>query len=367
MAINNNQLIYRAFGQVRGTILSKSAWDENGDYLRLVTVSNPLSLKLNEVATHYSNVYVLGPDLQKLGGLENLATKELIQDVRFLGNRVYLVTVKDTDPLFVINLNDPTKPAVLGAIQVPGTSNYLQPLDVNGNKFMVLSHEGEISYSDGTNAKGLTWSLFDFSDLSKPQELSSYLIGDSSSDSFALQDYRTLFYSEDKNLLSIPVTLNNDAGHLNFSGSMIFSLSDNKIDLQGKIDHSSGGNFSQIDNWEGFDYYNNTVKANLILNDNLITFSNKFFKINSLTDFKSVSSSELTTSGDDYMITPVDVNSSLASSTDAANTLLDNTSIDSMNSGDTLDTSTDTFSPSNIDLPDEISPPLDVAATSTAP
>jgi len=60
-------------------------------------------------------------------------------------------------------------------------------------------------------------------------------------------------------------------------------------------------------------YYDNTVKRSLIVNDNLVTFSNKFLKINSLPNLQAIASLELTTAGDDYMITPVSENNATGS------------------------------------------------------
>ncbi|MFA6994976.1 MAG: beta-propeller domain-containing protein [Patescibacteria group bacterium] len=334
MAIKDNQLTYRAFGQVNGTILNDSSLDENGDYLRLVTTNKQQPPDLNATSTdYYNNIYVLGPDLQIVGSLENLTTASEIYNTRFLGNRLYLTTLKSDDPLFAISLNDPTKPTVLGALKVPGISNYLQPLDSNGNKFAVFSRSGEINYSDGTKTTGFTGSLFDFTDLSKPQELASYLIGDSSTDSIASSDHQALFYSPDKSLLSLPVALQNSKGKVDFSGALVFGFNNNEFNLRGRIDHSAGGYFDQTDNWSGFNYYDNTVKRSLVVGDNLVTFSNKFLDINNLSDLKSVASIKLTTAGDNDVVasavetaTTTDniVSEAMATTTDDVATTTDN-------------------------------------------
>ena len=145
--------------------------------------------------------------------------------------------------------------------------------------------------------------LFDFTDLAKPRELDSYLIGNADSDSIALQDHKAFLYSESKNLLSIPAVLR-DNNKITFGGSLVFGLIDNKFVLKGKIDHSEGGIISNNDYWGGYDYYDNTVKRSLYINDNLYTFSNRFLKINSLADLSSVKNLILTSSANDYTITP---------------------------------------------------------------
>ncbi len=312
--IKDNQLTYQAFGQIWGNILDPSALDQDGDYLRIVTTSSPAALNLsNTGGKHYTSVYILGPNLKIIGRLQNLMTIEKISAIRFLGDRLYLITPKSTDPLFVINLNNPVKPVVLGAIQIPGLVNYLQPLNSNGTKFIVLSGNGKVSYNNGSTAQGLTWSLFDFSNLAKPQELSSYLISNLSGSSMALQDHNTFFYSADDNLLSLPVTLR-DKGRLSFTGALVFKITNNQISLQGRVDHSQGAYFSPADYWNGFNYYNDTVLRSLVASNELVTFSNKFLKINSLPSLKVIASQELTTAGDDYIIRPIKIGTTASSS-----------------------------------------------------
>jgi len=304
IAINGNKIEYRAMGEVNGQILNQFSLDENGGNLRLATTKNQTWSRLSDQAKDsYSNIYVLDANLKPLGSLENLATTEKIYAARFIGDRAYLVTFKQTDPLFVISLKDPAKPAVLGAIKIPGFSNYLQPIDKDGNKLIGLGRDIEETADGGVKVKGLKLSLFDFTDLSKPKEADSYLLG-VDSDSIALSDHEAFLYSAEKNLLSIPAVLR-DNGRLAFAGALVFTINNDSFSLKGKIDHSAAGHFSQSDSWDGFNYYDNTVKRSLYINDNLITFSNKFLKINDLATLSEVKSLELTAGGDDYIITPM--------------------------------------------------------------
>ncbi len=304
IAINGNKIEYRAMGEVSGHILNQFSLDENNDYFRLATTRSQQWSRLSSVsADSYSNIYVLDADLKLVGSLENIATTERIYAARFIGERVYLVTFKQTDPLFVISLANPAKPTVLGAIKIPGFSNYLHPVDPDGKQLIGLGRDTEETPNGGVKVNGLKLSLFDFTDLSKPKELDNYLIGDSSSDSIALQDHKAFLFSAGKNLLSIPAVLREN-NRLSFAGALVFKLENNAFSLQGKIDHSAGGRFGQPDYWNGFDYYDNTVKRSLYINDQLFTFSNKFLKVNNLSDLKETKSLELTSGGDDYIITP---------------------------------------------------------------
>ena len=78
-----------------------------------------------------NNVYVLDENMNIVGALENLAEGERIYSARFIEDRAYLVTFKQIDPLFVIDLSEPSSPKVLGELKIPGYSNYLHPFDEN--------------------------------------------------------------------------------------------------------------------------------------------------------------------------------------------------------------------------------------------
>jgi len=304
IVINNGKIEYRAMGEVSGRIISKTSIGEEGNYLRVATAKKQSQLS---VATanqdSYSSVFVLDSNLKTIGSLENLATTEKIYSAHFIGDRVYLITFKQSDPLFVIDLSNPTKPAVLGALKVPGMSNYLHPTDKNGNILIGLGREVEEVPGGLATGKGLKLSLFDFSDLKKPMELDNFLLGDENSSSITLSDHKSFLYSVEKKILSVPAAIY-EKGKLAFAGSLVFSFDNGQLGLKGKVDHSSGGNFTQVDMWNGINYYNNTVKRSFYIEDNIYTFSNKYLKINSLADMAEIKSIELTAGGYDYIITP---------------------------------------------------------------
>lgn len=302
IALNGRNFEYRGFGEVNGQVLNQLSMNEEGDYFRIATTRGSVWSRLTDAQSEsYSNVFVLDNGLKVVGSLENLATNEKIYTARFLGNRAYLITVKQTDPLYIIGLSDPAKPAVLGAVKVPGSSTYFYPADKNGNKLFGVGHNMEDDGSGNIKSKGLKISLFDFADLAKPKELNSFIIGDNGSDSIALGDHKAFLYSEGKNLLSLPAVLR-DNNKTVFSGSLIFNIVDDKFVLREKIDHTFAA--AKLDSWNGYDYYDDTVKRSFYINDNLFTFSNKFLKINSLNDLSSVKNLTLTKDEDDYIIIP---------------------------------------------------------------
>ena len=317
----SNKIAYEAIGEVNGQLIDSFSMDENGDYFRIATIVNTSApTDSSQNGDFYSNLYILNKELKTVGSLENLATTDLINAARFVGNRAYLSTVKTDNPLYVIGLNDPTKLAVLGAVKVPGNTNHLFPFDPNGNQLISFGRDLETSTSTRlTVDKGIKLSLFDFTDLKKPKELDSYTIGDATSDSIAFNDLATLnyYYSDSKNLLAVPAVMR-DGGNLNFAGVIVFSLVNNRLTLKGKIDHSYGGHFTNADSINGLTYYDNTVKRTIYSNnsDDLIyTLSNKLLKINKFADLNSVKDIILTSGSDDNIITSSNSSSSAGTPT----------------------------------------------------
>lgn len=354
VGINGSKLEYLAMGEVPGRLLNQFSMDEFEGNFRIATTRSEQWSRLSDVsAPSYNNLYVLDEELKIIGRLEKLATTERIYSVRFLGKRAYIVTFKQTDPLFAISLVDPTKPSVLNAIKVPGFSNYLHPVDSTGNKLFGLGRHTVETPGGGVKVMGVKLSLYDFTDTSKPQELDSFLIGEADSDSIALTDHRAFLYSKEKNLLVIPAVLREN-GRLAFAGSLVFTVEQDKLSLKGRIDHSAGGYFAQPDFWGGYSYYDNTVKRSLYINNNLYTFSNKFLKINSLDDLSEVKSLQLTSGGDDYIISPVTPQTEetgAATSTPPSQTTEDEAGVD----------------PEGLSEPDEPVDPVDPVTEPTAP
>jgi uncharacterized secreted protein with C-terminal beta-propeller domain len=326
IGINGNKVDYQGMGEIGGQMLNQFSIDENGDNLRIATARNPLWSRFSDKPNEfYSSVYVLGADLKVAGSLENIITNEKISSARFIGNRAYLITYNQSDPLYAISLNDITKPAILGAVKIPAYASYLHPADVNGNKLFGLGYDTATDNSSSSSVNGLKLALFDFSDLNNPKELSSYLVANADNGSIVLQDHKSFLYSEEKNLLSVPAILR-DNNKISFAGSLVFNITNNKFILQGKIDHSAG-DIVATDYINGYDYYDNTVKRSFYSNDNFFTFSNNFLKINNLSDLKTIKNIALTSGGNDCIIipTPLVENNATSTSQTATTSPLDQT------------------------------------------
>lgn len=99
--------------------------DTNGNF-RIVTQNYAWSSGKNQNTTELS---VISPSGKVIGKVENIAPGENFQSARFVGNRLYLVTFQQIDPLFVIDLSNPKSPKILGELKMPGYSTYLHPYD----------------------------------------------------------------------------------------------------------------------------------------------------------------------------------------------------------------------------------------------
>ncbi|MEI6835520.1 MAG: beta-propeller domain-containing protein [Candidatus Falkowbacteria bacterium] len=286
IAFSGPKLEYLAGGVVPGRILSPSSMDENNGYFRIATSMSQSWSKLVS-ATNTNNVYILDDKLKTVGTLENVAPGEQIYSARFTGDRAYLITFKPNEPLFAVDLKDPKAPQILGALKTPGYLTYFEPYA--GNLWLGFGRDTETSASGSIKNKGLKLSLFDFTIPGAPLELDSFITGDEYSSSIALSDHKALLVASDKNLVVFPATLRGgDSGsRVEFSGALAFSITDNKIKLRGRIDHSDGGNYTHADSWEGFNYFDNSVKRSLYNGDSLFTLSNKFLRINDLSQAAS--------------------------------------------------------------------------------
>ena len=113
-----------------------------------------------------------GGELVEIGHVDDLGEGESVQSVRFVGDIAYVVTFRQTDPLYAIDLSDPAHPKVLGELKVTGFSQYLHP--VGDGLLLGLGREADESGFD----EGFKVSLFDVTDPTAPSELDKIVIPD---------------------------------------------------------------------------------------------------------------------------------------------------------------------------------------------
>jgi len=286
ISINNGEISYEAQGTVAGYINDQFSLSEYDGYLHVSTTLSGSSISYY-VGSFQSqnNIYVLDMDLQLVGSLEDIASGETIYATRFVDNICYLVTYRQVDPFFVIDLSSPTDPHVLGQLKIPGYSTYLHSYDE--------THIIGIGRDDSK----VKISLFDVSDMNNPVELSNYSIENNEStwwsDSSALYEHKAFLFDKEKNLLVIP------AGSYNKQSAYVFSISvENGISLRDTISHDVDVQNSQGDDEYKTDYYyyydeGNSIQRTLYIDNVLYTISNNLVKMNSLDDLSEINSVQL--------------------------------------------------------------------------
>jgi len=159
--INLSDLRIQSSGEVPGRLLNQFSLDSYAGHLRVATTSDAGIWMGGESV---NDVYILDRNMRQTGAVLNLGLDERIYAVRFWGEKGYVVTFREIDPFYILDLSDPSNPAMTGELKIPGFSSYLHPLPEN----MVL----------GVGQQGwrVKLSLFDVSDDHNPVESDTYLL-----------------------------------------------------------------------------------------------------------------------------------------------------------------------------------------------
>ena len=281
ISIADGEIQYEAQGIIPGFVQNQFSLSEYDGYLRVSTTIEGWMVRsyLSSIESQ-NNVYVLDMDLEIVGSLEDLASGEQIYATRFIGDKCYLVTFKQIDPFFVIDLSEPANPEVLGELKIPGYSTYLHPYD-----------ETHI-IGIGRDDEKVKISLFDVSDLENPIELSKYEIENDDegwywAQSSALYEHKAFLFDKEKNLLVIPV------GDYSKESAYVFDISvEGGIELKGTITHDLEVEpEEEYDPWDDYYYtgnYGNSIKRTLYIEDVLYTVSDNMVKMNDLETLEEI-------------------------------------------------------------------------------
>lgn len=219
--LNNAYPRFEAKGSVPGTIVNQFAMDEYDGNFRIATTEN-----------NVNGVYVLSESMHRLGSVNNIARGEQIKSVRFEGNRGYVVTFRNTDPLFVIDLSKARAPKILGELKITGYSTYLHTYDEN--HVIGFGYDGN---SWGTNGS-LKIALFDITDVTNPKEKFKEVIDANSSE--LLDNHKALLFSKEKNLIAFPVGSYAWSKDKSTDVGKVYTINlDDGFKLRGEIKHSS--------------------------------------------------------------------------------------------------------------------------------
>jgi uncharacterized secreted protein with C-terminal beta-propeller domain len=197
---------YVGSGAVRGQFLNQFSFSEHEGRLRVATTDYA-------VGGNESFVTVLqerAGALVQVGQVGGLGKGERIYAVRFLGDRGYVVTFRQVDPLHVLDLSDPAKPRLVGELHVPGYSAYLHPV----SDTLLLGIGQDVS-PEGRRL-GAKVSLFDVTDPARPREVQSQPLGTAFSSSPVEYDHHAFLWWAPRGLALVPVQQNDQAGSTSF-------------------------------------------------------------------------------------------------------------------------------------------------------
>ncbi|AQQ54377.1 beta-propeller domain-containing protein [Planococcus lenghuensis] len=242
--LNGTDVEFTASAEVPGTLLNQFSLDEQDGYLRVATTEGGWWAGAEPSRNH---LFVLDEQLETAGSLQNLGEGERIYSVRFMEDKAYMVTFKETDPLFVIDLADPASPEVLGLLKIPGFSNYLHPLGEDhligfgSETYLEPVKEGEPVVVTG----GMKISLFDITDVTVPIEEDTEVIGGRGTYSSLQYDHKALFEEPERSLYGFPVTIYEESGpgrlELKAEGAMIYRITEEGIGLAADLTEEAEG------------------------------------------------------------------------------------------------------------------------------
>lgn len=288
---------YKTQTKVKGKTINQYSLDEKDNHLRIALYDND-----------GSRVAIFDEDLKQIGISDNVAKGEKMYSSRFIGDKVYFVTYKTMDPLFVMDLSNETKPKVLGKLKIPGYSTYLHPYDENhiigiGMETKEIINRNSNGKVISTTAKvvGMKMALFDVSNVNSPVQISSVVIGDSRTTSAILTNPKALLFSKEKSLIAIPV--NNYSQDFEVTSSNNYETMINNYTKYGKPYNAEGYFVYNINVQDGFKlkgvithektnatyYYSNSkLLRGLYIDNNLYTVSETMIKVNELDSLKAV-------------------------------------------------------------------------------
>ncbi|HUR86025.1 MAG TPA: beta-propeller domain-containing protein [Solirubrobacteraceae bacterium] len=223
---------YASTGEVTGFVLNQYSLSEFEGALRVASTEEPQWFDGAQTGESQSYVTVLaerGSRLAPLGRVGGLGKGERIYAVRFVGDKGYVVTFRQVDPLFTLDLSDKADPRVLGELKIQGFSAYLHPISDD-----LLLGVGQDASAQGRTL-GTQLSLFDVSDLRNPVRRAVASLGGNSTSDAEFDPHAFLFWKP-SDLAVIPLQTFGPQGQ-GFVGAVGFHVGAAAIDEAGRVTH----------------------------------------------------------------------------------------------------------------------------------
>ena len=197
-SLDGLKIKFNATAKVRGYIDNQFSMNEKDGYFFIATTSQRDGMDVN-------NLFALDKDLKEAGKVTGFARNESIKSVRFIGDKAYVITYEQIDPLFIIDLSDPTDPRIEGEVKIDGFSTLLVP--VSKDRLLGIGYAtGDNGYG-GEYSSGLKLALFDISNPSEPKVLGSKEFKDMESE--AQYTHLALTVNKEDGWYAIPYSIYN--------------------------------------------------------------------------------------------------------------------------------------------------------------
>jgi len=289
--LNGADTTYVGSVTLTGHILNQFAMDEQDGVLRVASTKGWVPDA--SVVSYLTTYGMQAGKLAQLGQVGGIGPQEDIRSVRFDGPRGYVVTFKKTDPLFVFDLTDATKPKLMGELMIPGFSTYMQRLDdthVLAIGFTADDHESFAFFN------GIQVQIFDVTDLANPKLAWKYVIGTRGSSSEALTNHLAFNYFPPKKMLALPITVCEGGGdgryatNMTFAGVMALDISlDKGISEHGRLPFVDASTVSPTDNCDKWwTDSKSLVKRSIFMDDFIYGLSDAQMRVAGLSSMSTV-------------------------------------------------------------------------------
>lgn len=262
---------YAGSGKVEGTLLNQYSLSEHDGHLRVATTIGTPSGRAPASESVVSVLAQQGDRLVTVGSIGGLGRGERIHAVRFIGPVGYVVTFRQTDPLYTVDLSDPARPKAVGELKITGYSAYLHPAGENQ-----LIGVGQEATEQGVRL-GTQVSLFDVGAPASPRRIAQYQVAGGSSE--VELDPHAFLYWPAKNLLVVPVTAGSGVAQRpagpgfapapSAGGALVLRLEQGRITEVGRVQHPA-------------DAGDGTVRRAIVIGDELWTVSEAGAMVNGL-------------------------------------------------------------------------------------